>query len=346
MRLRPLLPLTPLLLSACTDGDRAFENGECPSGETCSDKTPRGLQFHGTSTFDGLFDFGPNVTAIGGTQEVTIMIERGVTEVPLDIAFRAESGTHVPVAATTGAVVTLHGDATGTDKLRIVDPVTAELFDRTSVAAAAIDSLGFGLAGLFGNPGKSTDIVFAPGDHRFAVALRAAPGSDGFRGRLVDRSMKLALAGATQLAWDTLDVKDAKPGTQTIAITAGGADRTLLFEVVAGADAISVDLMTPLTVGQEAIVCLQALNRGRFVADLANWTFASDNGAISNALPSSRCFDLKPAAAGTAHVHATAGGASADLALPVAAAARLAAPPPAAPPLRPAAGDRAQMLAD
>jgi hypothetical protein len=52
-----LLPL-PLSLVACFGGERA-KTGQCPAGEVCSDKTPRGLHFIGNRLVDALQLTGP-----------------------------------------------------------------------------------------------------------------------------------------------------------------------------------------------------------------------------------------------------------------------------------------------
>ncbi|HET9988508.1 MAG TPA: hypothetical protein VFQ65_08305, partial [Kofleriaceae bacterium] len=161
-----------LLLPACFGGERAT-TGECPAGETCSDLTPRGLQFNGAAMTDDFDLSGPSPTAVGGTQD--IKLEYDPTEghyVALDLPFSADDdgGLGVKVDHVAGNVVTVRGVAVRTNYLRITDAATGELFDRKELAGATIDSMKL-VINTFEAPPADRDLAFLAGDVEVGVAL-------------------------------------------------------------------------------------------------------------------------------------------------------------------------------
>ena len=116
--------------------------GQCPAGETCSPLTPNGLHFIGNQLADDLNLVGPAPTAIGGTQEVALQYDRGDgILIALDLPFTADDdgGHGVKVNATSGSVVTISGEGSRTNYLRILDADDGTLFDRKLLTGALDD---------------------------------------------------------------------------------------------------------------------------------------------------------------------------------------------------------------
>ncbi|CAN5600066.1 hypothetical protein BH11MYX1_BH11MYX1_05770 [soil metagenome] len=343
-----------LLVPACYGGER-HDSGVCPAGETCSDLTPRGLEFVGATFADTASIVGPSPTAIGGTQDIAIEYDRAVSgvSVPLDLAYTADDdgGNGVALEHQAGALVTMRGIASRTNYLRISDAVTGELFDRHSLTGAAISRIAFVPATTELVP-EGVDLAFATGTVKAGVALygqvQASTGPQ--EERLIDQSMALELAGATQLAWDSLQLASATTGTYALGVTAGDRPTTNL-------DVIVVDHLDQIVKAPEnattiapmgsAIVCFDAITDGRYVAGLA-WHYLVDSvDKTQNAL--GNCISVGTnQTSGTVTVVGSAMGQSATLTLTIAAArtvmpAALARQSRAQRVFVPTAGDRASM---
>ena len=221
------IPLLSPPLVACTGGERNV-SGECPAGEVCSDKTPRGLHFIGNALADEVLGsaLGPPATAIGGTQEIALEYSRGDgNRIALDLPYAADDdgGLGVTVDSTSGSVVTVRGAGSRTNYLRIVDPATEELYDRYELAGAALSTMRLVGTELERLPTARPEIVWATGDQEIGIALvgQVQVGNSPQLQRLVDTSMELALAGSTRTGWDTLRVANGVAGVHTLTITAG-----------------------------------------------------------------------------------------------------------------------------
>jgi|GEM_PF-1763266 len=294
-----------VILAACDGGDRFNDDGTCPVGETCSPAVT-GLEFVGESPTDLVFTFDLLPTAVNGTQDITLEYRKpqiGMT-VPLDLPYTTDDngGPGVVVDSVNGPTVTVHGIAPNANYLRILDP-DGTLYDRKVMVAAEIDSIALVSSDLELPPAGET-VVFASGDARIVVALKAASGD-----RLVDSSMTLAMDGASRIEWDTVLLAGATAGTRSIVVTAGDrSPATLDVIFVDGADAIdAIDPPATVPVGSLSLICFAARNAGRFVTGFSDWAITTDNGKADDALITN-CVALTPAVAGPVHLTVHAGG--------------------------------------
>ncbi|MBL9015911.1 MAG: hypothetical protein JNL83_17120 [Myxococcales bacterium] len=280
--------LASILLAACnTAGERA-DTGECPVGEVCSAKTPRGLHFIGNTLADELFGGnGPAATAVGGTQEVALEYDRGDgNRIALNLPFEADDdgGLGVTVVSHSGSVVTVKGAKARSNYLRIVDPQTGELYDRYELTGAALKSMRLVGTSFEVTPTGRADLVFGPGEQEIAVALvgdvQTSSGADSRR--IVDTSMILDLPGTTRTGWDSIKIANAQPGTYPLNVTAGDLPQALLpVEIVAAADAVTpLEAGTPtVRPGSSTTICFQATSNGRYIYGLT-WTYTIDGQTI------------------------------------------------------------------
>jgi hypothetical protein len=345
--MKSLILASVLVVPACFGGERAT-TGECPAGETCSDLTPRGLQFIGASLSDDANLSGPSPTAIGGTQDVQLQYDPTIDFYqPLDLGYTADDdgGNGVKVDHTAGAVVSVRGMGSRTNYLRISDASTGELFDRKEMTGAAIDSFS-----IVPNTSEQVpfglDVAFAAGDVKIGVALLGAvqEGSGPQQERLVDQSMQLVLAGSTQRAWDALEMSSATTGTYNLTVTAGNRP-------AANVDVIVVDHLdslvaddsneTSITPNTSSLVCFDGLAGGRYVAGLT-WHYLINN--VDQASGLGNCVTVTaPASSSPITVVGSADGISATATIAVGAARTL---PHAPRPTRitpTTAGDRAAL---
>ena len=336
-----------LLLPACFGGERAT-TGECPAGETCSDLTPRGLQFVGADMTDDLALSGPSATAIGGTQDVQLQYDP--TEghyVALDLPFTADDdgGNGVKIDHVAGSVVTVRGMAVRSNYLRITDATTGELFDRKQLTGAAIDSIKL-VANTFDIAPPDRELAWLAGNVQVGIALygQVQEGGGPTDERIVDQSMQLTLAGATQRAWDLVEMPAAIAGTYALGVTAGDKPTAHLdIVVVDHLDSLVVDPANPATVlpNGVATVCFDGYASQRFVAGLT-WHFLV-NGVDKAGLGNCVGVGSSTATSGTITVVGSADGMSATTSVAIATARTDAAPAQPAR-VRPSpAGDRAAM---
>lgn len=335
-RLSTLASLSVPLLSlvGCTTlGERA-ESGECPAGEVCSAATPYGLHFIGNAMSDEIFVSGPSATAIGGTQDIELEYEKANgLRYALDLPWAADDdgALGVRVLEQTGHTVTVGGQRSRKNYLRIVNPNSLELYDRYEIAGAAISDMR-----LIGTEGEEVpvgvDLVWAPGDQRIGIALfgEVQNGSDPDIERIVDSSMGLSLSGAERTAWDELRLPNATIGSHPLTIEAGDVGpRTLNVEIVGNADTISLlrPALPTLQPNISQTVCFQARKAGAYVYGLT-WQFDVD-GEVSTSGKSAvrrNCVTVDAGPIGTTvPVVAKAGGQQLSIDLQVASpAARLA----------------------
>lgn len=257
-----------LVIPACVGGDRS-DSGQCPAGETCSPETPSGLQFIGSSLLGAFVVGGPLATAIGGTQEIELDIEAAIgVYVPLNLAYTVDDdgGAGVRFDHQNGNIVTVRGAGSSSNYLRILDATTGDLFDRKMLTGSQITTIALVPATLDEIP-SAMPIAFAAGQADVGVELLDSTGA-----RLVDTSMVATLDGATQRAWDTLELANASAGDFALSVTAGDASTAqLTVSVVDGADAMTeIDPASTIAPGDD--ICFAATNAGRFVAGLA-WSF-------------------------------------------------------------------------
>lgn len=295
-------------VGSCTAGDRASA-GECPANETCSDTTPDGLFFVGPEMAGYLFDGGPQVVAVGGTQSLAVQYPGGAT---FDLPYRAEAGGALTVAATEGAAVTLSGVRAGGTYLRIVDPADGTLYDRINVRAAELVDVAL-VSGTFEVTEPSTPIALVEGTRDVGIGLYSATE------RLVDESLTIEGAGIERISWDTVQLATGALGTYPLTVTAAGKPPvTLDVEIVAAATHVTLlpsHQASTYIEDELAVVCFGAYANVKQLMGLA-WTFQL-NGAV---LPGSlfpNCAQFVPEVAGTYTIVAQAGGQSATAAVTV-----------------------------
>ena len=264
------------LVPACVGGERS-DSGQCPTGETCSPETPSGLQFIGSSLLGAFVVGGPLATAIGGTQEIELDIEAAIgVYVPLNLAYTVDDdgGTGVRFDHQNGNIVTVRGAGSSSNYLRILDATTGDLFDRKMLTGSQIAAIAVVPATLDEIP-TGMPVAYAAGQVDVGVALLDASGE-----RLVDTSMVATLGGATQRAWDTLELPNASPGDFALSVTAGDSSPSqLTVSVVGGADAmVAIDPASTIAPGDD--ICFAATNAGRYVAGLA-WSFTINGVATA-----------------------------------------------------------------
>lgn len=333
---RLLLLASPLIpLVGCYGGER-YNTGECPAGETCSDLTPKGLQFVGNHLVDDILISGPRATAVGGTQVVALQYDRGdgVT-VALDLPFTADDdgGNGVKVSAQSGSQVTMLGAGSRTNYLRILDQ-DGLLMDRKELTGAALSKIEL-VPSDFESIPVGSDLAFAPGKREFGVALYGDVQHSGgpVSERIVDTGMTLELAGSTLKAWDTLEITDAQIGRSYLSVTAGDKPAASIdIVVVDHADAVAAiePAASSIMPNGSQSICFKATmadtNGPRYIAGLT-WQFNVDGQAKTqgdNTLTRNCISVTTTKTTGTVSVQATAGGQSATVTLAVGAARSIA----------------------
>jgi hypothetical protein len=252
-------------------GDPPPSNGNCPTGETCSDQTPNGLSFVGAQPVflpfpNGVITNINHQIAVGGTDVIDIQAAGKDFALPFTAVSQYDTDLHI--SNTTGAKVSLTAAQASTTYLRILDP-SGELYDREAYASnsiselLAVPSTEQVTASGGGTGSAATSFVFATGTHTIGIALLDA----GYpQHRLIDTSLTLAATGSTQARWDAIKLVAPTAGHYAVAATSGGSTRMVDVEVVDKVDAI-----TTLS-SQGAIACFAATVHGSFVANLA-WKY-------------------------------------------------------------------------
>jgi len=309
--LHACLLLVPL--AGCVEGDRALNDGKCPAGETCSDGTPKGLEFHGADRTGSTLELGVPWTAIGGVQTITIVDVD--TEQRLALPWRAELSGALAIDSENQAAsqVVVAGVAEDEAMLRIVDPATGALYDRHPLTAKPIVSM----AAVSGNElvqGGRPIAWLAGRDIDAGIALQGRLGE-----HLVDERLEVALAdgGAASLertAWDRVVVRGvAAAGTVGLTVSAGTVrDQRVEATVVDGIDAVvdGVDLSGAPTVGSTLFHCFEARLGEQAVLGVA-WTFTAEGAATSElSSPAPNCAARQFDAPGQLTITASAGGQS------------------------------------
>jgi hypothetical protein len=299
------LVLGALLLAATgCPGEPIFHH--CPADETCSPVTDGNLVFHGTLAASGRAGI-LYPTAIGGTQDISLELSGEPFTRPYEVD--DTTGAAVAFDSSEGAVLHLHGVAKGTNMLRVVDPISKELFGRVQLEAADIGEIYLGSAqntAIDNNNG----VVYLAGHEQMIVSLNFDPYL------VVDTSMLVTADGATRTAWDRLEYADLAPGPHEVTVTAADHEpMTLPFEVVAAADTIEPSPEITFIAGFQSSFGFYARNAGRTVVG-AEWSFTTDNGTIE-AAGCVNCVYITPATAGTMHITASAAGATFAATYPV-----------------------------
>lgn len=278
------LAIFVLVLPACFSSDDSFTpNPSLPppvggggggGEEPDPDPVTLPLEFSGIQPVNPGFPdqtFINNHIAVGGTHEVTLKLDSDLSE--LTTAYDADTidPSLLAIEEVDGPHIRLHALAQGLDSLVITDPRTGKLFDyglyaMSPFARAVAVGVEEGVTSstLFGPPAQR--YVFAPGRRRIGVAyLNAGAGAN----RLVDTSATLSATGATQTRFDEITFDAATVGTHTIAVTVGGVETTVEFEVIDAADTIQKLDVFP------GVTCFGAFVNGAFLSGAA-WTMEID----------------------------------------------------------------------
>jgi hypothetical protein len=291
--------------SGCDAGDRALF-GECPDGNTCSDLTPRGLHFVSGAPSGSLYSSRPGPIAIGGQQSASLEVsDEDGKLAPLNLPYLIAGGPSVASGGQQGNVVVLKGLATGYNDIVVSNPADGKLFDKISVAAAAIDTIK--LAGV-GETVNDNEVAYAP-QSKMAFQLLDKTGA-----LLTDESAQ-ASGPSIQRAtiWDSFQLVDTSPGQKTISIKAGDFPRTdIAFQVVAGPDrVVAIDPPTSARAKQPLGLCFKAVLGATRVVGLP-WTFTVD-GTAEQSFIANNCILTIPKASGTIKVVASTAGLSVGL---------------------------------
>ncbi len=319
-----------LAAAACeTSGDRSG-TGQCPQGEVCSAKTPKGLHFRGPDFADDwIADATIKRTAVGGSQTISIVNAQDEQDLSFPYTAKLDSASLL-ADAPVGALLTLHGNGAGTATLRIEDAADGKLFDRVGIEAteiASADVVAFHDEALLANDPPPSIMLGGP----VQVMARLYNGL----GRLVDQDLQIAISGAptTPLTWDTVQVTPSAIGTLGVTLHAGGAQRaTGSITVVDSIDSVvpgwtSFDATNPPRANQSLVACIEAVKDGAPVVGL-DWTLTATGADTTASWFAVNCITFVRKTAGTVTVHGVAGGKSADFAVPVDTAAAATYAPP------------------
>jgi hypothetical protein len=315
----------PLLaLAACqTAGDRS-STGQCPTGEVCSPKTPKGLDFRGPDYADDwIADATIKPTAVGGTQTITIINAQDQQSLTLPYVAKLDT-TALTAEAPSGAQLTLDGVANGSAYLRILDAADGtSLFDKTQVTAspvASADLVAFHDEELLASDPPPAIMMGT------TVQLLAQLWDASGVHRVVDQSLVIAVTGqqTTRTTWDTVQFTPTAVGTIGASVHAGGLDRPGSVVVVDTIDGLvpgytSFDTANPPLANQTLVACIEAQKSGAPVVGL-DWSMTIAGADSSQAWVAKNCLAFTRATAGTVTLHADAGGASQDFQINVGAA--------------------------
>lgn len=299
-------PWLALILAGCTLAGERSQTGNCPPGETCSDKTPNGLALLGTKLGDNpLGPMQPLATAVAGTQQLTVVT--GATGGAPAFTLPFDATTTSPSLAVTDVAppkLTVEGLAAGTSDLRLVEPGTQLLYDRLPLAVAAVAtvdlrplvySVATSDADFAANSGAGWAML-AGGTDDLLVRLGAGDGT-----RIVDQRMTIAATGSAfasgqMLAWDTLRVRAVGAGEGTLVVRTGdGTTHPQTVPLAAAVDDVlwvsALGAVAPngtAVVGAAPIYCFRAVSGTSLVAG-ATWSYTATFGLTLTASVAKNC---------------------------------------------------------
>lgn len=321
VRLLALATLTSTLVVGCVDTPAVYESFSCYENEICSHDTPNNLEFRGMD-ITGQTGGSPGLLAIGGTQRVTVLDPSDSLTDPVPFAQPYTTDTSRPsdgrfglgveAIGQSGNVITVRGTAEGYSYLRVLAP-GGELYGRTVLGAKAIHHRQVRPPYAYGGPTEKDTVVWAAGAQEISVGLWSAPDSIGTSDLLVDESLTLSMAGATQTSWDTILVPAAAPGHRELLVSGGSGSVVLDVETVAAPDAIASapGSSSQLSIYGSERLCFVARHGTRYVAGAA-WSFTMDGGQVlATTLADTAhtgCAYFAAQQKGTVQIHATASG--------------------------------------
>lgn len=305
-----LAGLAPL---ACDTAGQRARTGECPEGEECSDLTPDGLYFRGPAV--GGIEAGLHITASGGAQSVTALIDEGDERVPFEEPFAATVEEPFSLGTVDAPSVEIVAESEGESDLRIVEDETGELFDVVEVSAADIDRTE---VGAHPYSGDDPALYYAEGEPQVVAKLYSSGDS-----RLVDEGIELSTdvgADVEAQAWDIFSLQDLELGENEITITSSAGDTYQhTIEAVDSIDEIEMSLLfdddidvedipVEIAAGESGLLCFIGRNSGDAVLGL-EWSY-DVQGPIEAAQSESirRCANVTGVEAGEGQLIASAAG--------------------------------------
>lgn len=280
-----------LTLAACGQvGDRADHyrrTGEtCLPGKMCSQATPHGLRFQGSTA--GLLpqdELSP--VAVGGTATFSLRDKNTgwAPTVPIGVEPEGEVFT---VGAVGAGTFQLRARAAGSVAVRVFERGTRLLLDRTTIHANPVTGVSAsiyreGNNTLYGALLESSNLLYV-GTAGVLVTLYGGA-------LLVDESTTISLepapgASLAQGSWRSAQLTTQQAGDITLVVTPGdGVAHRLPFRVVDHVDAIEpatgrgevFSRVTEPVPADGGLYCFRALSGGEALMD-APWRFAVDPG--------------------------------------------------------------------
>ncbi|HJZ87314.1 MAG TPA: hypothetical protein VKN99_19205, partial [Polyangia bacterium] len=268
-------------------GDRGL-TGACPDGETCSPDTPKGLWFGGD-----YFGPGPGITAVGGTQSITISVANGDQLVPFARAFDARTtGSALRIAGISPPRVTVSALARGSGLLRILEIGSGHLYDRIEIDAEPIDHVAvvrdlddWRVHWLADPVTMEEPFALFAGAAPIPVELRLVSLDDVW---LVDESTHVEASAptmVTQSDWNHVGISASAAGLVTLRVQAGdGVARTVSIPVVDRIDDLVLSPRIvrppaePFAVGETRRFCFRAISDRLEVLGLKRWSYQATGG--------------------------------------------------------------------
>lgn len=319
--------LAGLSFMACKLGERAAAHGQCPPGETCSSRTPSGLIFVGAHTFNGAkTEAGEDLlpTAVGGKQTVSARYA-DPPFAPYVAGFEAKlfDSSVATIESATPTSIVLRGESEGAVVLRLLEPGTNQLLDRTAIVSAPIARVSL-LPQEFRE--KSAD------DTSWGVLAgsRAVLGVllfDQSNHQIVDEALNVSASAAevARQTWDLYEIMPQNSFSVSFAVRAGGRAFVVDARVVSSIGNIVQKSPagpegTPISVkvGQDpAELCFLAMDHFLVVAG-ATWRFEPSEAIViaprESAAPGGsrweppNCVKISGKKPGPATLHVTASG--------------------------------------
>jgi hypothetical protein len=254
-------------------------------------------------------DVGPKVTAVGGVQWIAI-------DPPVPFSAEVDGLSFDVSRSWPPSRVAIRGAREGTSELRLEEPFIGALYDRISLSVRTMASLELWPLGI-------GSALLAGSGVRCVVRLYASDAAL----RLVDEGIHLSSTTTISVTptneWDVVEVRASRAGTGSVQVTmSDGETRTVQVEVVASVESIAAPGLaasSALKVGDNPVVCFDALSQGRHVAG-ALWSFsasASLSATPLSGLDAPNCVMLRSSTPGVATLSVDASGLEQDFEIQV-----------------------------
>lgn len=269
--------------------------------------------------------YAPLATARGGRQTLRVLqpMALSASMLPMDLrGFEPVTDGSALTVEVDGPNLVARAVHAGTSRLDLLEP-DHELLLEQELVSIPIGEATIRPLYMFGSDvdfaASHGWAVFTPGSAELMIELAAGPSDDATsNARLVDESMTAdvsttALAHATELGWDLLELDAEAAGTAVVRALAGdGVARDLDVEIVDSIDDVTwgsspSDPNAPLVVDDHALYCMRALSSGVLVVGAAmTVTSSTSHVSITESLPG--CVDVHAVSVGSAALSVTVGG--------------------------------------